>query len=111
LGLFQILKYFDYKFRSVTNGSSNDNGTTTDLQKSFVNAVNITSNVSTVIMLILVTLYGYKFSLRLRIYGGGLSILLLFVITTVLVYVNTDAWQLAFFVFTLVTVGKFYIGP
>lgn len=45
-----------------------------------------------------------RISLKLRIMGSILVMLVLFVITTTLVKVDTDAWQNIFFAITLITV-------
>ena len=58
---------------------------TSFLQVSFVNISNISANVSTTILIILNTIYGYKLKINHRFYTTGVFILILFIITTIFI--------------------------
>ena len=98
-------KYFNFKLRDVSlNSSSSSSNETTYLQHIFVNTVNVTSNISTTLCIIWITLYGTKISINLRIKAALLLILAIFTLTTILTRVNTDTWQSGFFIITIISV-------
>jgi equilibrative nucleoside transporter 1/2/3 len=99
-----VLKYFNYKFRPLSIDNSTISNGTSFLQLSFVNVSNISANISTTILIILNTVYGYKIKINYRFYTTGLSIFILFIITTIFVKVNTDTWQYGFYILTILTI-------
>lgn len=60
--------------------------------------------------LILNAMYGHKFELHLRMVGSLIVILVFFACNTVLIKMNTDAWQDRFFDITIVSVVVMNIG-
>ena len=99
------IKYFNYKFRplSFDNSTIDINGTSF-LQVSFVNVSNISANVSTTVLIILNTVYGYKIKTNYRFYTTGIFIFILFLITTIFIKINTDTWQYGFYLVTILTI-------
>lgn len=104
--------YWMYKFRDVNESvptivTLNDSDVflgRTPLQKSFTSYLSVASNVPSTIFLILNSLLSHKISIHSRMLGSLVTILSLFIVTTVFVHVNTDAWQEGFFYLTLCTV-------
>ncbi|KAJ1527212.1 hypothetical protein ONE63_008739 [Megalurothrips usitatus] len=106
--------YWMYKFRDVNASHPNvttmmfhaaANGTSrTPLQKSFTAYLSVASTVPSTLFLILNSAVAHKFSIHARMLGSFVVILLLFVVTTVFVHVNTDAWQYDFFYLTMTIV-------
>lgn len=95
--------YWMYKFRDVhANISDKDNRT--ELQAGFTAYLSVASTIPNTLFLILNTLLSHKISLQIRMVGSLSCIFLLFVLTTVLVEVDTDSWQELFFGITLVSV-------
>ncbi|GFG40730.1 hypothetical protein Cfor_04914, partial [Coptotermes formosanus] len=95
--------YWMYKFRDVhANISDKDNRT--ELQAGFTAYLSVASTIPNTLFLILNSLLSHKISLQIRMIGSLSCIFLLFVLTTVLVKVDTDSCQDLFFGITLVTV-------
>ncbi|KAE8750653.1 hypothetical protein FOCC_FOCC002632 [Frankliniella occidentalis] len=103
--------YWMYKFRDVNSsvtvtmlGNSSDVISRTPLQKSFTAYLSVASNVPSTIFLILNSAFAHKISIHSRMLGSFVVILCLFVITTVFVHVDTDAYQYDFFYVTMAIV-------
>lgn len=93
-----------YKFRNTTINNSTEPMELTPMQKSFSCDLTLTASISGTTFLILNAIYGHKFSMRLKMFGTLSVILIVFIITTAFVEVNTDNWQEQFFLITLFTV-------
>ncbi|XP_055386428.1 equilibrative nucleoside transporter 3 [Condylostylus longicornis] len=93
--------YWMYKFRNVTDNTTD---VLTPWQKSFESDITVTASMSGTLFLILNTIYGYLFSIKLKMIGCLTIILAFFVITTAFIEVNTDNWQAGFFALTIGTV-------
>ncbi|XP_073821069.1 equilibrative nucleoside transporter 1 [Musca autumnalis] len=97
--------YWMYKFRNATFNDTDPLGEElTPMQKSFSCDLTLTASISGTTFLILNAIYGQKLSLRLRMLGSLCVILIIFIITTTFVEVNTDRWQKQFFLITLLCV-------
>ena len=94
-----------FKFRNTTlNNTNNEAIELTPMQKSFACDLTLTASISGTTFLILNAIYGQKVPLRLKMLGTLIMILVIFIITTAFVEVNTDKWQEQFFLITLFTV-------
>lgn len=109
--LITPMNYWNYKFRNITandtDGPDDPSGhvhSKTELQTYFASCLSIASNVPFVFMLILLTTIDQRISQDFRTILGLIGISVLFIFTTILVDVNTDAFQVAFFKLTLATV-------
>ncbi|KAF5274247.1 hypothetical protein FQR65_LT04365 [Abscondita terminalis] len=98
--------YWMYKFRDPNNQLNFflPPPKLTPLQSSFTSYLSIASNVPVVIFLTLNAALTKRISLNTRISGSFTLMLVLFIVTTVFVKVNTDNWQENFFIFTIITV-------
>ncbi|XP_043262461.1 equilibrative nucleoside transporter 3 [Colletes gigas] len=104
--------YWMYKFREVDENSTKlmnytrveNMEKTTDLQASFISYLNIASSIANTLFLIVNTLISKRVPLRIRMVGSQCTILLLFILTTDFVKINTDKWQNTFVAITLTTV-------
>ncbi|KAB0799599.1 hypothetical protein PPYR_07479 [Photinus pyralis] len=98
--------YWMYKFRDPKSQLNffSPPPKRTPLQASFTSYLSIASNVPCVIFLIVNTALNKRVSLNTRMIGSLIVMLILLVITTVFVKVDTDDWQTEFFAITLVTV-------
>ncbi|XP_032665983.1 equilibrative nucleoside transporter 3 isoform X1 [Odontomachus brunneus] len=103
--------YWMYKFREINNST---NFTTThvenlaqktDLQASFTSYLSVASALPNTLFLIVNTFISNRISLTIRMVGSQCTILLLFILTTTFVEINTDKWQDMFLVVTLTTVA------
>ncbi|XP_070500533.1 equilibrative nucleoside transporter 1 [Chironomus tepperi] len=94
-------EYWQYKFRNLT---SNDSSILTPRQIEFQPDIAICSSIPTTIFLVLNAFFSHKISLKLRMVGSMVIVLILFLITTMFVKINTDDYQDYFFEFTLTTV-------
>ncbi|XP_077997115.1 equilibrative nucleoside transporter 1-like [Glandiceps talaboti] len=96
-------EYYDHKFRYI-NTTNTTNMDTTELRKTYENFFSVTAMSSNILMLVLNTALKHLVSLNLRIFSGMIVTLIMFVFTTCLVVVDTDSWQMTFFIVTLVSV-------
>lgn len=94
-------EYWLYKFRDVFSNSTNG---LTPLQSSFISNLTVSAAVPNTLFLILNAVFGHKIALKYRMVGSLAFVLMFFIVTTVLVEVNTDSWQKEFFVFSLSSV-------
>ncbi|KZC09006.1 PREDICTED: equilibrative nucleoside transporter 3 [Dufourea novaeangliae] len=105
--------YWMYKFREIHENSTHHFNYThvenlekrTDLQASFTSYLSIASALPNTFFLIVNAFISKRVPLRIRMVGSQCTILLLFIMTTVLVKINTDKWQDAFVAVTLTTVA------
>lgn len=98
--------YWMYKFRDINSNTSTfgDQKQRTTLQAEFTSYLSVASSVPSILFLILNTALNHKVSLQKRMIGSLLVMLVLFIITTVFVNVDTDTYQDTFFAITLTTV-------
>ncbi|XP_011865031.1 PREDICTED: equilibrative nucleoside transporter 1 isoform X2 [Vollenhovia emeryi] len=105
--------YWMYKFREI-HGNSTTNLThtyaelleeKTDLQASFTSYLSVASALPNTLFLIINAFISKRVSLTVRMVGSQLTILLLFILTTVFVEMDTDKWQNTFLIITLTTVA------
>ncbi|CAG0887790.1 unnamed protein product [Cyprideis torosa] len=101
--------YWMYKFRNVTptiNGTEPpyDPRHKTYLQKSFMSYLTAVSSVSAVLFMSLHTLYGHHLNIPARILSSLSALMVIFMITSGLVFVNTDDDEMLFFWVTMATV-------
>ncbi|KAM7351686.1 equilibrative nucleoside transporter 1 [Cochliomyia hominivorax] len=97
--------YWMFKFRNTTlNETTDTSGDLTPMQRSFACDLTLTASISGTTFLILNAIYGQRIPLRLKMLGTLIVILIIFIITTGFVEVNTDKWQEQFFLITLFTV-------
>lgn len=89
-----------YKFRDVVNNSTD----LTPIQAGFTSDLSVASAIPSTLFLILNAFMGHRLPLQLRMIGSLVIVFIFFVATTVLVEVDTDAWQLDFFRITLISV-------
>ncbi|XP_012531984.1 equilibrative nucleoside transporter 1 [Monomorium pharaonis] len=104
--------YWMYKFREIHNNSTNLTHTyaelleqKTDLQASFTSYLNVASALPSTLFLIINTFISKRVSLTVRMVGSQCTILLLFILTTTFVKMDTDKWQHIFLIITLTTVA------
>lgn len=90
-----------YKFRNATTNSSTD---ITPTQATIISDLSFSASIPSTLFLILNACFGHKFPLKLRMNGSMLVILVVFILNTGLIKVNTDAWQDTFFDITIVSV-------
>lgn len=96
------LQYWMFKFRDVTANSTSDD--LTPIQAGFTSDLSVASAIPNTLFLILNAFVGHRIPLRLRMVGSLTFVFIFFVMTTVLVEVNTDTWQTTFFQLTLASV-------
>ncbi|XP_023287816.1 equilibrative nucleoside transporter 3 isoform X2 [Orussus abietinus] len=105
--------YWMYKFRDIHGNNTGIHNYTrignlekrNAIQASFASYVNVASAVPNTVFLILNTFISKKISLQTRMNGSQCIVLLLFILTTAFIQVNTDEWQHGFLIFTLLTVA------
>lgn len=99
--------YWQYKMRNVSLGEEWDdqNTTLTSLQVSFTPTLVIVSNTFCTIFLIVTSAIVRSVSEKVRMLGSLTLCLLAMVIITALTLVNTDSWQMTFFVVTMIIVA------
>ncbi|XP_076672350.1 equilibrative nucleoside transporter 1 [Andrena cerasifolii] len=105
--------YWMYKFREVHENSTRNYSLNhaenlekrTDLQASFTSYLSVASALPNTFFLIINAFISKRIPLRLRMVGSQCIILLLFILTTALVKIDTDKWQDAFLIITLTTVA------
>lgn len=112
--------YWMYKFRNVSEPTGDDqqtliyyynrtytlekNAERTLLQTFFESYLAIASNLAMLSTMILNTLYGQRFDQKKRLYVSLTLMLIIFVITTIFVLIDTDQIQYVFFGITIVLV-------
>ncbi|XP_054154059.1 equilibrative nucleoside transporter 1-like [Oppia nitens] len=110
--------YWSYKFRdtNATNGSHyyqtaiTDDGQPspahqlTPLQKYFESYLAIATNVPFLVVLAINAFYGHKISDAIKNMGSFVTIILIFILTTIFVKIDTDYYQQTFFGITIATI-------
>ncbi|CAH1403273.1 unnamed protein product [Nezara viridula] len=97
-------EYWMYKFRALnTNVTLTEKGRS-ELQACFTSYMTIAATVPSTLFLIINPLINHKISLNVRMIGSLVTMLVLFIVTTVFVKINTDSWQYEFFVLTLIII-------
>ncbi|XP_018565570.1 equilibrative nucleoside transporter 3-like [Anoplophora glabripennis] len=92
--------YWMYKFRDPAKDTADLNNKTT-LEKYFVSGSLIVQTVPAIATMLLSTTFGPRFRAHPRIIISLTSINIIFVVFTAFIKINTDTWQVAFFVLTL----------
>ncbi|XP_044743206.1 equilibrative nucleoside transporter 1 [Chrysoperla carnea] len=95
-------EYWMYKFRDIHNHTSIHQKT--PLQIMFTSYLSVATSVPTTFFLILNAALSRKVPLGIRMIGSLSIMLILFIVTTVFVKINTDLWQEQFFAITMVVV-------
>ncbi|KAK9507984.1 hypothetical protein O3M35_007738 [Rhynocoris fuscipes] len=94
-------EYWMYKFRALhVNVTLSENGRS-ELQTCFTSYMTIAATVPSTLFLIINPLINHKISLNIRVIGSLGTMLVLFILTTIFVKINTDPWQEEFFLLTL----------
>ncbi|XP_027845609.2 equilibrative nucleoside transporter 1 isoform X1 [Aphis gossypii] len=108
--------YWMYKLRNLPNETQvifllpNDNHDHSRLQANFTSFLTIAASVPSSLMLLLNTYLAKKMSIHFRMISSLMLMLILFTITTILVNLDSDSWQILFFMITLGTVIFLNIG-
>lgn len=96
--------YWMYKFRDVnSNLSTSLQNKETKLQVEFTSYLNVAACVPTVLFLIINIYLIQRVSLNKRMFISMFIMLILFILTLILVDINTDKWQYDFFVITMLS--------
>lgn len=90
-----------YKFRNVTCNSTT---VITPTQATFISDLSFSASIPSTAFLILNAFLGHKIPLSLRMNGSLLVVLVIFLMNTVLIKVDTDQWQNTFFDITIASV-------
>ncbi|XP_039285038.1 equilibrative nucleoside transporter 3 [Nilaparvata lugens] len=96
-------EYWMFKFRDLSNNSTSASNRS-ELQACFTSYISIASTVPSTIALLIIPFVGHKIPLKIRMVVTLSFMLVFFILTTVLVNIDTDHWQNEFFTFTLVSV-------
>ncbi|KAJ8936077.1 hypothetical protein NQ314_012512 [Rhamnusium bicolor] len=94
--------YWMYKFRDPNVTYNNSDNNKTELQRNFTAYYTTISSICMITFLILTVIYVKKVSLQRRIVGPLVIILLLFFVTMVFIWTDTDSWQQGFFIVSLI---------
>ncbi|XP_023312446.1 equilibrative nucleoside transporter 3-like, partial [Anoplophora glabripennis] len=92
--------YWMYKFRN-TSAETIDPNDRSQLQSYFASGSTIAQSVPTIICLMLSTIFGYKIRARTRVLASLFVLASSFILSTVLIKINTDSWQVLFFALTM----------
>lgn len=99
-------EYFKYKFRNTTMPVHTDYLNPkyeTELESMFEGYLTVASTVPNVLFNFITALLVKRIGIKTRMISSMSITLVMFIATTILVKVNTDKWQLHFFVITMVT--------
>lgn len=91
-----------YKFRNTTANSTDV--PLTPIQAGFTSDLSVAASVPNTIFLILNAFLSHKFPLAFRMIGSLVLVLVMFIVMTLFVEVNTDDWQGEFFFMTIMMV-------
>ncbi|GFR82655.1 equilibrative nucleoside transporter [Elysia marginata] len=94
-------EYFDYKFRNTSIVPFDAKRNNTRLQSEFESYLSIVSQCSNLFFMVLTVLLVRSINVKIRVVVSTLLVIVIFVITTALVKVDTDSWQHIFFYITL----------
>jgi equilibrative nucleoside transporter 1/2/3 len=81
--------------------TANGTDVLTPRQIQFQSDLSVASAVPNTVFLILNALLSQKFPLKVRMIGSLVVMLVIFIVTTIFVKVDTDSWQDEFFIITL----------
>lgn len=101
--LINMVDFWNYKFRNISNPWNSSDTSLTHLQVNFPSYLGISGNVPLALFVVLSTIWGYKVKLRTRLLMCSIGMVLCFVIIQVLVSINTDNFQDILFVLLIVT--------
>ena len=103
-----VNSFWDYKFRdlnkTLSTSSWQGGGEKTEMQKDFTAYLAIASNVPNATFVILNAIFGQRFSLRRRIFGSLIVVIVLFMTVMSLSISDSDSWQREFMVIVLLLV-------
>lgn len=105
--------YWNYKFRNATvdvSGNNSGADTTTDLQYNFSAYLSVASMLPNTIFLTLNAIFAHKINQQLKLLVSLTIVIVLFIVTTILVPINSDQWQNTFFAVTMVIVVLLNVG-
>ncbi|CAH1155872.1 unnamed protein product [Phaedon cochleariae] len=92
--------YWMHKFRN-TSLPTIDPRFRSSLQSNFESGSTIAQTVPTVICMVLSTMFAYKIRLRTRVLVSLIVLASCLALATVFIKIDTDAWQIGFFAFTM----------
>ncbi|XP_043215008.1 equilibrative nucleoside transporter 1-like isoform X1 [Amphibalanus amphitrite] len=101
--------YWNYKFRNVTSDSTDDTEPT-ELQYNFFGYLSVASMVPNTIFLTLNAVLGHNIKQQVKLVSSLMLVIVFFIITTVLVPIDSDDWQNTFFAVTMVMVVILNMG-
>ncbi|KAG5888381.1 hypothetical protein JTB14_031335 [Gonioctena quinquepunctata] len=93
--------YWMYKFKDPSQ-ENYDSHNRTNLQANFVAISSMTHSIPNLITTMILTFYGHKIHIRIRFLAPLFFIVATYITFTALVEINTDSWQFAFFILTIV---------
>ncbi|KAJ8947222.1 hypothetical protein NQ318_001508, partial [Aromia moschata] len=96
-------EYWMYKFRDTALDTVDSNNRTS-MQTFFVSWISIVSSIPSVTSIILSTFYGHKVRTRSRLLVTLFVVFLCFIVFTGFIEINTDSWQLGFFILTMLVI-------
>jgi equilibrative nucleoside transporter 1/2/3 len=96
--------YWMHKFRN-TSFEDVDSSHRTVLQTEFSPSLTITLQLSTIAFLFLGLFFGHKYSIKLRLFGPLIIILISFIFAAIFIHIDTDTWQEGFFALTMLIVA------
>ncbi|XP_013388911.1 equilibrative nucleoside transporter 3 isoform X2 [Lingula anatina] len=106
-------QYFDYKLRNLTFTSLNDWENPLDetsMQIQFENYVSICAMVPNILFMFLNAALTKVISAKVRLVCSFTVMIIMFIVTIVLVKIDTDTWQTEFFIATLASVVFLNMG-
>lgn len=96
--------YWDYKFRDTSNNETVYSQEQTELQQLYTPMQVCLSQIPNFIFLFINALFSHKLPQRLRLLVSLVLMIVFFSLTTMLTKINTDDWQLGFFVLTMLII-------
>uniref|UniRef100_A0A2R5LCW4 Putative equilibrative nucleoside transporter 3-like protein n=1 Tax=Ornithodoros turicata TaxID=34597 RepID=A0A2R5LCW4_9ACAR len=95
--------YWMYKFRNVTAGPHVNASAKTTLQTNFFAAYGVFTNLPALATISVTIMFNHRIQQRLRNMISLCTVIVIFVMLTVFVKVDTDNWQYGFFMFIMAT--------
>ncbi|KAK3871004.1 hypothetical protein Pcinc_023801, partial [Petrolisthes cinctipes] len=97
--------YWEYKFRNTTIHNETVYGLErTHLQQLYTPMQVCFSQIPNFTFLFINALFGHKVRQRLRLVASLVMMIVFFSLTTILTKINTDCWQLGFFILTMIII-------
>ncbi|XP_074034271.1 equilibrative nucleoside transporter 3 isoform X3 [Leptinotarsa decemlineata] len=93
--------YWMFKFRDITQDHY-DPRNKTYLQTNFASISSIIHSIPTLVTTVLVSMFGHKLDVRFRLLSTLSILTATFILFTIFVVVDTDSWQMGFFILTMV---------